>query len=379
MFHFYILLAYLLPGIYLFFRIKYLFIGKKYRLLYISIFLALWLIYPISEGLSREETGLFFRALSLFSGFLLAFYLYLFLSLIVFEFFLITNRLFGFFSTERRRGLSFRISVFSGMMALSILTVVAGIINLNTIRVSSYQIKVPAKCSTLDHLRIVYAADLHIQQNTSLRFIEQFVRKANNLNTDLMLYGGDIVEGDRADETNEQIESLLRQIRTSYGSFAVIGNHEMHRGQQQWNFFRKAGISLLCDTVIRMDSLFYLAGRLDERAGNRKTVQQLLDSTLTDLPVILLDHRPTDLEAVSRSTADIQLSGHTHHGQMFPINLITKNIYELSWGYKRKVNTHFFVTSGLRLWGPAVKTAGKSEIILVDVSFYQIAEQEPGK
>jgi predicted MPP superfamily phosphohydrolase len=212
-------------------------------------------------------------------------------------------------------------------------------------------------------------ADFHIQQNTSLRFIEQFVRKADKLHPDLMLYGGDIVEGDRSDETNDQIESLLRQIGTRYGSYAVIGNHEMHRGQQQWDFFRKAGIRLLCDTVIRIDSLFYLAGRLDERAGNRKTVQQLLDSTLHDLPVILLDHRPTDLEAVSRSAADIQFSGHTHHGQMFPINLITKKIYEISWGYKRKGNTHFFVTSGLRLWGPAVKTAGKSEIMLVDISF----------
>jgi predicted MPP superfamily phosphohydrolase len=65
----------------------------------------------------------------------------------------------------------------------------------------------------------------------------------------------------------------------------------------------------------------------------------------------------------------MQFSGHTHEGQLFPINLIVQNIYELSWGYQKIRNTHFFVTSGLRLWGPPVKTAGKSEIMLVEIHF----------
>ena len=82
-----------------------------------------------------------------------------------------------------------------------------------------------------------------------------------------------------------------------------------------------------------------------------------------------MDHRPLDLQAVSRSNVDVQFSGHTHDGQLFPINLITNMVYELSWGYKKIRNTHFFVTSGLRLWGPQVKTAGKSEIMCVDIQF----------
>jgi predicted MPP superfamily phosphohydrolase len=87
------------------------------------------------------------------------------------------------------------------------------------------------------------------------------------------------------------------------------------------------------------------------------------------MPVILMDHRPTQLREVSQTIADVQVSGHTHYGQMFPVNLITHTVYELSWGYKKIKNTHFFVTSGLRLWGPLVKTAGKSEIMLIDVKF----------
>jgi predicted MPP superfamily phosphohydrolase len=82
-----------------------------------------------------------------------------------------------------------------------------------------------------------------------------------------------------------------------------------------------------------------------------------------------MDHRPNELQEVSRTQADVQFSGHTHNGQMFPINLITNSVYELSWGYKKIRNTHFFVSSGLRLWGPPVRTSGKSEIMLVDINF----------
>jgi predicted MPP superfamily phosphohydrolase len=92
--------------------------------------------------------------------------------------------------------------------------------------------------------------------------------------------------------------------------------------------------------------------------------------SITDsLPVILIDHRPTELAQVSKTLVDVQLSGHTHDGQMFPINLITRRVYPLSWGYRKIGNTHFFVTSGIRLWGPPVRTSGKSEIMVIDITF----------
>ena len=86
-------------------------------------------------------------------------------------------------------------------------------------------------------------------------------------------------------------------------------------------------------------------------------------------PVILIDHRPTEIEQISKTSADVVFSGHTHNGQLFPINLITRRIYELSYGYMRKGKTHFFVSSGIRLWGPLVRTTAKSEIMVIDISF----------
>ena len=118
-----------------------------------------------------------------------------------------------------------------------------------------------------------------------------------------------------------------------------------------------------------IDQTLYLAGRNDQPIGERKSLNELFTGLTDDLPVILLDHRPTQLQEASRTITDVQFSGHTHNGQLFPINLITRQIYELAWGYKKINSTHFFVSSGLRLWGPPVKTAGKAEVMLVYVLY----------
>ena len=98
------------------------------------------------------------------------------------------------------------------------------------------------------------------------------------------------------------------------------------------------------------------------------SVDELLAGGPKDLPVILLAHRPVELDQAERAGVDIQLSGHTHHGQVFPVNWITSHEYELSWGYLKKGPTHVFVTSGVQLWGPPVRTVGASEILAVRVT-----------
>jgi len=255
------------------------------------------------------------------------------------------------------------------MILLSVLVVVGGAINLNTIRVSSYQISVPKKDSKIETLRVAFVADIHILESTRLRYIEQFVDKVNEVKPDIVLFGGDIVEGDSENETTIEIENAFRKIQSKYGSFGVVGNHEFYGGQEFSTFFMKSGITMLYDTVINVDNSFYIGGRYDERLKNRKTIGEIMETFTADLPVIFLDHRPTQLQEVSQTSVDAQFSGHTHNGQLFPLNFIIKQLYELSWGYRKIGNTHFFVTSGLRLWGPPVKTAGKSEIMLVDFVF----------
>jgi uncharacterized protein len=369
MFHLFITLAFIVPNIYVFFRIMYLFINKGYKLWYTLVYMLLVAIYPLTENFQHQQSYGFLQSLSSFSGYLLTFYLYLFLALLLVEIYLLVNRLFQFFSREKLKSFTFKFYALSSMVLFSLIVVAGGAINLNTIRVSKYEVEVPRQNSKIDHLQVAFVADLHINQGYSLSFIEQFVRKINELQPDVLLYGGDIVEGDSQNESTDAIESALKSIHTKYGEYGVLGNHEFYSRQDRGSFFEKAGINMLCDSVIKFDSAFYLAGRYDQQKRNRKSLSKVLQNIPHDLPILMIDHRPTQLQKVSQTTVDVQFSGHTHDGQLFPINLIINSMYELGWGYKKIRNTHFFVTSGLRLWGPQVRTVGKSEIMLIDIRF----------
>ncbi len=364
MYHFYITIIYIFSCIYIFFRINRLFISKKYRLPYLVIYLVLVSVFPLSERFSISHMN------SAGTGYSLAFFMYLFLSVLLYDLFLLFNSVSGLVPRGKRRSFPFRFYILTSMIILSIGVVIAGVINLKTIRVSKYSISVTGRKSGLKHLRVAYVADFHIQQNTSLHFAERFVRKVNDLQPELVLFGGDIIEGHHDEDImNTGIGSVLRKIHSTYGSFGVPGNHELYGGAGFRTFYRKADITLLVDTVVCIDHTVYLAGRNDQYDVDRKSLELLLGNVSHDLPVIMLDHRPTQLHEVSRRDVDVQFSGHTHDGQMFPINLLIRRIYELPYGYKKIARTHFFVTSGLQLWGPPVKTAGKSEIMLVDISF----------
>jgi uncharacterized protein len=142
--------------------------------------------------------------------------------------------------------------------------VVGGVINLNTIRVSRYQITVPKRNSQLNSLRVAFVADIHISK-IQIHFVEQFVRKANALKPDIMLYGGDIVEGRDENRISEDILSTLRKVQTKYGTFGVPGNHESYGSRGNGTFYEKAHITLLRDTILNIEKSFYLAGRNDER------------------------------------------------------------------------------------------------------------------
>jgi len=242
-----------------------------------------------------------------------------------------------------------------------------GILNYNSLRVRTYSVQVPRKASSVERLRIVFASDFHLGERTSPHFLSSFVEKVNAQDPDVVLIGGDVLENDRDEEDLREFESQFRRIRSKYGVFGVPGNHEYFHGGNPGDFFTRSGIRLLQDEVVRVDEAFILAGRKDGRRRGRLSMADLLKSAPRDLPLVVMDHRPTDLEGISLAGADIQVSGHTHRGQLFPVNWITARRYELDWGYKKKRGTHVFVSSGVQLWGPPVRTTGASEILVIDV------------
>ncbi len=360
-----ILLAYILPNIYIFLRLGKLFFSRKYRLYFVLIYLFIAVFFPLVNILSGGNSGILVVA----ANYLLAYYLYLTLSLLTFDLFLLVNRIFKFISSEKLKSAGFKLTGLSVVLLLPCLVVIAGVINFNNIQTSTYQIDVPGKSSRIKHLKIAFVADFHLKKGVDSHYVERFAQQIETIQPDLMIFGGDIVEGNREDESLHSFEKIFRTIHPKYGVYAVFGNHEFYGRQDKGQFFDRAGMKLLCDSNVVINGSFNLLGRYDSHFSRRKNIGELMKSVNDSFPVILIDHRPTELEEVSKTTVDVQLSGHTHNGQLFPVNLILKSMYPLTWGYKKIGKTNFFVTSGIRLWGPPVRTTGKSEIMVIDVNF----------
>ena len=170
----------------------------------------------------------------------------------------------------------------------------------------------------------------------------------------------------------QNLGETLRKINSRLGVFAVTGNHEYIGGvEEACRYLGDHGITMLRDESVMIDDRVYIVGREDRSigSGRRKSLDDLLLRVDKSFPVILMDHQPFRLEEAENAGVDLQLSGHTHHGQLWPFNFITKKVYELSWGYKKKGNTHVYVSCGVGTWGPPVRTGNRPEIINMKLRF----------
>lgn len=366
-FIFRILAAYFLPIFYVHYRLKKLFIGDTQRKAFTFFYILLIAAFPVMELLSHAIGLASTKYLLIISYDSLPFFLYFFLLLVFFDILLALNRLLKIVANETINSRKFRWAAFGIIFFLAAAIVIAGSINYDKIQVNEYRIEIQKKSSALNRLRIVLAADLHLGNMTHKQFMKDFADKINSLNPDIVLFPGDLLEGNRDDADKTEFERQFRQIKAKFGVYASPGNHEFHGVESNSDFFSKAHIHMLDDSLVVIDKSFSLAGRKFVRREKRKSLFELLRGAPENLPLILLDHLPAKLELVSRSPVDIQLSGHTHHGQLFPFQFITELRYPLSWGYKKIGHTHFFVTCGVQGWGPGVRTAGVSEIMLINV------------
>jgi predicted MPP superfamily phosphohydrolase len=358
---------YLLPGIYVYIRIFKLFNHKYGKIIFTIVFWLLIFLFPLTETLAHSRISGAGNSFILSGYLLLPFLLYLFLSVLGRDLLLILNRLLKIISVETLRTPRMKISTLFALLVIPAVIVVFGMIRYADIKVNRYQIEIPRRSSGLQHLRIILASDFHLRGLTADHFMPDFVKKVNSLNADILLIPGDILEGDRQDEQVEEFERQFSQIQATYGVYASLGNHEFYHGGERTDFFKNSHITVLSDTTIVINQFFALVGRNDQHFYQRKPIGDLVADLPEELPVVVLDHRPTDLHNISAAGADIVVSGHTHNGQLFPFNYIADKIYELSWGYKKIDKTHVFVTSGIQLWGPPVRTTGDSEMMVIDV------------
>lgn len=367
MFHLLLILAYFIPNIYLFVRVLQLFIDRRYRFHYIIVYTILFSIYPLSLAFGGDAAS-FGSVLEKVANYMLPFFLYVFICVLVLDILLLVNLFLKIVPAMTLKSKRIRKSALFIVIFISAAIVTAGVINFNTIRTTEYKVHIAGRSPEGSPLLVAFVSDFHLQEDVNIHFVEKFVRKINEIGPDLLLFGGDIVEGDENDGKMEKFEDLIAGIKTRFGMYGVLGNHEHYARQDQGSFFNKAGITILRDSAVIIGNILILAGRNDSHTKTRKSAKELMNSLPDSLPVILMDHRPTEIDQIAETSADIVLSGHTHNGQLFPVNLITRSIYLLSYGHMKKGNTDFFVSSGIRLWGPPVRTTRKSEILLLEIN-----------
>jgi len=215
--------------------------------------------------------------------------------------------------------------------------------------------------------RIVHLSDVHLNTIFSKRRLERLVQRVNRLEPNLIVITGDLMDENAA--KSEKIITPISQLRSQFGVYAVTGNHEYYSGvKKAIDVIEKAGIRVLKNESIQIGNILNLVGVNDieaKRFENEPIVpySELLKSLNSDLPIVLLNHRPDRLEEASRAGIDLQLSGHTHHGQIFPLNYVTDWVYEVSSGLKKIGEMLIYVSNGVGTWGPPLRIGAPAEIV----------------
>ncbi|MEG0592772.1 MAG: metallophosphoesterase, partial [Coprobacillus sp.] len=233
--------------------------------------------------------------------------------------------------------------------------------------IKEYEVTV-YKETSLKQLKIGMLSDVHLSTGTYLNDIENVVDSFNQQKYDLVFFCGDIFDEATPYHMIEDALGLFSQIKTTYGMYAVSGNHEHYANFLDEELYKKNNITYLDQKYECIDDLFNIVGRDDVRSQNIKSIEQICEGMDTSLPTFVLDHNPIRyLE--SMKYADVQASGHTHGGQFFPMTLATTPMYDKAYGLLQKDNYSLIVSSGYGSWGFPFRFLTDCEVVNILVTF----------
>jgi predicted MPP superfamily phosphohydrolase len=227
-------------------------------------------------------------------------------------------------------------------------------------------------------LRVAMIADSHLSNTFDGDGFAKHLKTIESQNTDILLIAGDFVDDGSKNIDLEKACEALGNTNFKYGVWYVYGNHDEgyfnHRdftAQDLENNLLKNGVNILSDESALIDNRFYVVGRLDKGVSpDRKSIDTLISGLDTSKYIIVMDHEPADYEAEAAANVDLVVSGHTHGGQMIPIRHIgvLVGVNDATYGYERRNNTDFIVTSGISDWALKFKTGTRSEFVIIDIN-----------
>ncbi len=251
---------------------------------------------------------------------------------------------------------------------------ITGYINAGNPKVKNLDITINKSNSSFDTLNIVAVSDIHLGTVVNTNKTKRLIKMINELKPDVVLIGGDIIDDNINVVKHHELLPLFKDINAKYGVYSCLGNHEYISGAHlSLPYFEQNGINMLVDSVVKVDDKFYIIGRDDIQGKSisgksRKSIDELTKDVDFNLPVLLLDHQPYKLEKTAEHAIDFQFSGHTHNGQFWPLNYITGLLFEEDWGYLKKKDTHFYISSGYGTAVVPIRVSNDSEIVNIRIS-----------
>ncbi|WP_066804435.1 metallophosphoesterase [Moraxella oblonga] len=259
----------------------------------------------------------------------------------------------------------FGVGVFVGLVGLSVYNAY-----IPTVRHLSLQIDKP-----INPLRIAMVSDTHLGNLVGVRQLNRLTDIIRHEKADLLIMPGDIMDDDTYAYYDKGMDVAFDKLVKSVNGNAIasLGNHDLYKTDERSAIvlaIRESGAILLDDkthTLTINNTPITIIGRYDDHNHERKTTHELMAGVDTSHMVILLDHRPSQIDENIKLPIDLQVSGHTHNGQVFPANFIVKALNRVAYGYEQINGTHVVVSSGYGFWGIPFRLGSQAEVWMIDV------------
>ena len=241
-------------------------------------------------------------------------------------------------------------------------------LNIRTEQVDVRTSKLP---EAVKKLRVVLISDVHLGLIVREKRLGRILDTVRNAGPDLLVSAGDLVDGQI--DNLEGLAELFQKINPQYGKYAIMGNHEFYAGSgQSQSFTKKAGFNMLREEGVTVEGILNIVG-IDDPAGKffnetrTYSEKELLSTVPQNLFTLLIKHRPI-IDKESLGFFDLQLSGHTHKGQIFPFSIATWIYYPVHAGCLSPVNgCLLYVSRGTGTWGPPIRFLAPPEITVIDI------------
>lgn len=347
------------------------------RTVFLTVFIVLALCYPLGKALRALFENMSTTWMDRAGAMHMVVMLYGFLGVVLIDLVRLANAFFKFLpravtANPGRAGLV----LFFVLAGATVLTIVGGAWNAAHPRVVELEVHLPRRSGSTDRLTAVMASDFHLGSVIGRGRLAKIVRQIQALHPEIVLMPGDIVDESISARQEAQLSEVMKTLGAPLGVFVSPGNHETFAGlDRTLACFRNCGLTVLQDQAVRVAGAFVLIGRRDpsslKRGEKRLAIREILAREGLDdsLPLIVLDHQPVHLEEAEQAGVSLQLSGHTHAGQIFPLDIINRRVWELNWGRLTKGATQYYVTSGVGTWGPPVRTGNRPEIVHLTLVF----------